>query len=79
MPPQEGYADLPRKTLLFFETVLRQYDPQYIVKVDDDVYLRLDRVPAAVEQWASVGAGGALLGQAGGGVASLVPLADLSW
>ncbi|KAL6767917.1 hypothetical protein ACKKBF_B37090 [Auxenochlorella protothecoides x Auxenochlorella symbiontica] len=52
----EGYADLPRKTLLFFETVLRQYDPQYIVKVDDDVYLRLDRVPAAVEQWASVGA-----------------------
>lgn len=55
--PQEGYADLPRKTLLFFDTVLRQYAPKYIVKVDDDVYFRLDRVPAAVEQWASIGAG----------------------
>lgn len=33
------------------QAVTQRYDPQYIVKVDDDVYLRLDRVPAAVAQW----------------------------
>ncbi|PSC68247.1 putative glucan 1,3-alpha-glucosidase [Micractinium conductrix] len=47
----EGYAGLPTKTLTFLRAVTQRYDPQYIVKVDDDVYLRLDRVPAAVAQW----------------------------
>lgn len=54
---QEAYADLPKKTLLFFSTVLKQYNPEYIFKVDDDVYLRSDRVPAAVAQWSGIKAG----------------------
>ena len=33
------------------------YDAQYIVKADDDVYLRLDRLPHAVAQWGSIHAG----------------------
>ncbi|EFN52007.1 hypothetical protein CHLNCDRAFT_10529, partial [Chlorella variabilis] len=47
----EGYANLPTKTLAFLRAVTTQYDPQYIVKIDDDVYLRLDRLPHAVQQW----------------------------
>ncbi|KAK2077461.1 hypothetical protein QBZ16_004306 [Prototheca wickerhamii] len=50
----ETYADLPRKTLVFFSTVLQKYRPRYIFKVDDDVFLRLDRVAVAVAQWASI-------------------------
>jgi hypothetical protein len=38
--------------------VTEQYNPQYIVKVDDDVYLRLDRLPHAVAQWHDISAGG---------------------
>ena len=51
LPLEESYLNLTNKTLTFFKTVVRQYDPQYIIKVDDDVYLRVDRVPAAVAQW----------------------------
>jgi hypothetical protein len=36
---------------------MAQYNPQYIVKVDDDVYLRLDRLPHAVAQWQDIDAG----------------------
>lgn len=50
LPLTEGYAGLPAKTLLFLRAVTEQYDPQYIVKVDDDVYLRLDRLPVAAAQ-----------------------------
>lgn len=40
------------------QAVTTQYDPQYIVKIDDDVYLRLDRLPHAVQQWHDIRAGG---------------------
>ena len=33
------------------------YDADFIVKVDDDVYLRVDLVPMAVRQWAARKAG----------------------
>jgi len=33
------------------------FDAEYVVKVDDDVYLRLDRLPAAAAQWAARRAG----------------------
>jgi galactosylxylosylprotein 3-beta-galactosyltransferase len=56
LPLQEGYSSLANKTLAFFRLAVEQYDAQYIVKADDDVYLRLDRVPAAVRQWAARGA-----------------------
>ena len=51
LPIQEEYLSLTNKTFTFFTTVVQQYNPQYIFKVDDDVYLRVDRVPAAVKQW----------------------------
>ena len=54
---QEAYLDLAKKTLAFFSTATRLYDADYIIKVDDDVFLRLDRVPAVLRQWADLGAG----------------------
>ncbi len=33
------------------------YEPQYIVKADDDVYLRVDRIPYAVKQWSTFQSG----------------------
>lgn len=48
---EETYLNLTNKTMTFFRTVMRQYNPQYIIKIDDDVYLRVDRVPAAIAQW----------------------------
>ncbi|GMH42893.1 hypothetical protein BSKO_10812 [Bryopsis sp. KO-2023] len=48
---EEGYLQLADKTLLFIRTVVKLYEPEYILKVDDDVYFRLDRVPHAVRQW----------------------------
>jgi len=35
------------------------YEPQYIVKADDDVYLRVDRIPYAVKQWSTFQSGAA--------------------
>ena len=34
--------------------VIKLYDAEYIVKVDDDVYFRLDRLPSTVLQWSSM-------------------------
>jgi galactosylxylosylprotein 3-beta-galactosyltransferase len=51
LPLQEDYMNLTNKTLMFFRTVINLYDPEYIIKADDDVYLRVDRVPVAVRQW----------------------------
>ncbi|KAL4422945.1 hypothetical protein ABPG75_009142 [Micractinium tetrahymenae] len=56
LPLTEGYAGLPTKTLLFLRAVTERYNPQYIVKIDDDVYFRLDRLPAAAAQWAHAAA-----------------------
>ena len=54
---QEDYLELSQKTLLFLRTVLKTYNPKYILKVDDDVYIRPDRLPAAAAQWSSIHAG----------------------
>lgn len=51
LPLQEGYSSLTNKTLTFLRYVSQRYDAQYIVKMDDDVYLRLDRMPTAIAQW----------------------------
>ena len=51
LPLQEGYGSLTNKTLTFFRLVTQLYDAEYIIKADDDVYLRIDRVPAAIVQW----------------------------
>ena len=55
---QEAYASLTTKTLVFLQLVISQFDAEYIVKVDDDVYLRTERLPYAMAQWSKHGAGG---------------------
>lgn len=54
---QEQYGSLTNKTLAFLQLVTRLYEPQYIVKADDDVYLRVDRIPIAVKQWSVLQSG----------------------
>ncbi|GAB4819945.1 hypothetical protein N2152v2_006991 [Parachlorella kessleri] len=54
LPVQEAYLSLANKTLMFLSEAARRYDAQYIVKVDDDVYLRLDRIPHAISQWRDI-------------------------
>ena len=54
---QESYAALNKKTLAFFGTAAGIYEADYIIKVDDDAFLRLDRLPHAVGQWRQLGAG----------------------
>ena len=48
------------KTVAFWEHVSGLYDVNYVVKVDDDSYVRLDRLTIALQQWADRGAGKAL-------------------
>lgn len=51
IPTTESYANLAVKSRVFLEMVMLEYNPDYIVKVDDDVYVRLDRIPGAIRQW----------------------------
>ncbi|KAL3152446.1 hypothetical protein ABBQ32_001493 [Trebouxia sp. C0010 RCD-2024] len=48
---QEQYNSLTNKTVAFLRAVTSHYSPRYIVKADDDVYLRVDRLPYAIKQW----------------------------
>ena len=57
VPLQEQYNSLTNKTLAFLKLVTTAYDPQFIVKADDDVYLRVDRLPYAVKQWTAIKSG----------------------
>ena len=54
---QEAYTSLTDKTLEFLRTATKLYDVRYIVKVDDDVFLRVDRLPHAFKQWDEIHAG----------------------
>lgn len=51
LPIQEGYLNLANKTLEFYRYVAQMYQAEYIWKVDDDVFFRIDRVPAVMQQW----------------------------
>jgi len=51
LPITEHYLGLPKKTITFFKTVLDMFDPEYIFKVDDDVYLKLSALSLAIPQW----------------------------
>jgi hypothetical protein len=53
----EGYNELVKKSREFLTAVMENYDAKYIVKVDDDVYLKLNRLPGAVAQWDHWGVG----------------------
>ncbi|XRB16226.1 glycosyltransferase family 31 protein [Pseudoscourfieldia marina] len=46
------YHALPRKTLKFFHKVSSLFpEALYVIKVDDDVYANVDRLPQAIRQW----------------------------
>ena len=53
LPLVEDYRSLTNKTMTFFQTILEHYSFQYVIKVDDDVYLKLHTVPTAISQWKS--------------------------
>ena len=54
---QESYTELNKKSLSFFSHVARLYNADFVVKVDDDAFLRLDRLMHALTQWKELGAG----------------------
>ena len=54
---QEAYTSLTQKTLAFLRATTAAYDARYIVKIDDDVYLRTDRLGHALRQYETVNAG----------------------
>eukprot|EP00873_Tetraselmis_striata_P013995 jgi/Tetstr1/434259/TSEL_023366.t1 len=51
LPIKDTYTGLPWKTHSFVVTVYRLYNPKFIVKVDDDLYVRLDRLRLALEYY----------------------------
>ena len=57
VPTTETYDSLLLKVLAFFKAAVAAVDAAYYVKTDDDVYVRADRLPAAVAQWGADGAG----------------------
>ena len=57
MQVQDTYKTLTFKTVAFWEVVAQQFSVQYVIKVDDDSYVRLDRLAIAVGQWQAMGAG----------------------
>ncbi|KAK9908931.1 hypothetical protein WJX75_004855 [Coccomyxa subellipsoidea] len=50
------YQRLTFKTVAFWEIVSKLYNVKYVVKVDDDSYVRLDRLSIALSQWTQMGA-----------------------
>jgi galactosylxylosylprotein 3-beta-galactosyltransferase len=54
---QDIYQRLTFKTVAFWEVVSSLYNVDYVIKVDDDSYVRLDRLSLALSQWAQMGAG----------------------
>ncbi|KAK9840978.1 hypothetical protein WJX81_003632 [Elliptochloris bilobata] len=56
IPVKDHYKTLAFKTLAFWQLVIEQYNARYIIKVDDDNYVRLDRLAIAVRQWEESGA-----------------------
>ena len=48
---------LTQKTVAFLSAVTASYNVRYIVKIDDDVYLRTDRLTHALMQYEEISAG----------------------
>ena len=61
---QDIYQRLTFKTVAFWEVVSSLYNVEYVVKVDDDSYVRLDRLSIALSQWANMGAGALICSRA---------------
>jgi hypothetical protein len=54
---QDCYSCLTKKVLGFFLAVHNEFTADWVVKVDDDVYMSPQRLPLAVQQWDQMGAG----------------------
>lgn len=52
----DEYDNRQLKMLRFFKTVPRLFSARYFLKVDDDIYVRPDRVSYAVTQWTAANA-----------------------
>jgi len=57
IPTVESYETLFLKSITYLRAAVAAVDAQYYIKTDDDMYVRFDRIPAVVAQWASDGAG----------------------
>ncbi|KAK9834060.1 hypothetical protein WJX81_006707 [Elliptochloris bilobata] len=53
---RDTYKTLTFKTVAFWEVVAQHFSVQYVIKVDDDSYVRLDRLAIAIGQWQAIGA-----------------------
>jgi hypothetical protein len=53
---KECYTCLPQKTVAFLEMVSRSYWADWVIKMDDDVYLSPHRLQLAMEQWSKMNA-----------------------
>eukprot|EP00850_Spirogloea_muscicola_P022699 SM000307S11696 [mRNA] locus=s307:63797:67350:- [translate_table: standard] len=40
----EGYDELPKKTKIYFATVIKHWDADFYIKVDDDVYINVGKM-----------------------------------
>ena len=51
-----------QKVILFLREATCRYEADYIIKIDDDKYVSLEKLVMALPQWHSVRAGEAVLG-----------------
>ena len=54
---QDAYHSLSYKTMALWKLAEEQFDAEFVIKVDDDNYVRLDRLTHAIDQWNGLGAG----------------------
>ena len=54
---QDEYHALSYKTMALWKLAEEQFDAEFVIKADDDNYVRLDRMVHALQQWKALGAG----------------------
>lgn len=54
---RETYENLVLKVYTFLQDVQAAYNPAFIIKTDDDLYIRPDRLAQAIPQWQARGSG----------------------
>ena len=54
---QDAYHSLSYKTMALWRLAEEQFEAEFVIKVDDDNYVRLDRLTHAIDQWNDLGAG----------------------
>ncbi|KAK9823820.1 hypothetical protein WJX72_005724 [[Myrmecia] bisecta] len=51
----ETYDNLVVKAYTYVVAIFSEFDARYIIKLDDDLYFRFDRLPQAIQQWQAAG------------------------